>query len=121
MRNRLVAAILVGLAVTPASAAQPLTSEQQALAMWVDAALFAAEKCPRVELIKENIRANLDSASVTEDQAMGYEWKRAMAFADMQNREGFANDPSGFCERIWKAIGDNPVAVSLPLLKRGYD
>jgi hypothetical protein len=120
MRNTLTAAILLGVAATSsASAAKPLTGEQLALAMWVDAALFAAEKCPRTELIKENIRANLDNAGVTEDQARGDEWKRAMAFADMHNREGFTDDPQAFCDRMWKAIGeDNPVAVELPLLKR---
>jgi hypothetical protein len=118
MRKGLIAVLLFGV-VAPASAAEPLTGEQQALAMWVDGALFAAQNCPRIGLIKENVRANVDEAGVTEDQARGDEWEKAMAFADIQSREGFAADPQGFCERMWKAIGnDHPVAVRLPLLKR---
>ncbi len=86
--------------------------------MWVDAALFAAEKCPEAELVKENIRTNLDGAKVTEDQAKGEEWKLAMAIADLHNRKGFADDAKAFCERVQKALGDNPIAVKLPLLRR---
>jgi hypothetical protein len=61
----------------------------------------------------------LDEAGVTAGQALGEEWKNAMAFSDMHNREGFAADPRGYCERMWRALGsDNPVAVKLPLVKR---
>jgi hypothetical protein len=119
MRRRLIAALLYGIVVAPAAAAEPLTAEQKAMAMWVNAAQIAADKCPKVGLIKKNIKADLDAVGLTAAQASGDEWKNVMAIADKQNRKASADDPDGFCELMWKVLGSgHSVAVKLPLLKR---
>lgn len=119
MRRRLIAALLYGIIVGPASAAEPLTAEQKAMAMWVNAAQIAADKCPKLGLITKNIKADLDAVKLTAAQASAVEWKNVIAVADKQNRKAYADDPDGFCELMWKILGSNKsVAVKLPLLKR---
>jgi hypothetical protein len=119
MRLRLIAALLYGIVVVPAAAAEPLTAEQKAVAMWANAAQIAADKCPKVRLIKKNIKADLDAVGLTAAQASGGEWKNVIVLVDKQNRKAYADDPAGFCELMWKALGSgHSVAVKLPLLTR---
>ena len=116
---KLIAALLYGILVGPAAAAEPLTAAQKAVAMWANAAQIAADKCPKLGLNRKNIKADLDAVGLTAAQGSGDEWKTVIALVDKQNRKAHADDPDGFCELMWKTLGsDHSVAVKLPLLKR---
>ncbi|MGH6680517.1 MAG: hypothetical protein ACREDL_16665 [Bradyrhizobium sp.] len=99
----------------PLKAATPLTADQQVLAMLIDSAMFAASKCPGFHIVAGSIRANADGAGVTPDQAMGEEWKTAMALADVYAEEGYKKDPTGWCFRMWKMAGQN---LKSPILSK---
>jgi hypothetical protein len=117
--RRMLFALIYGIVAAPVSAAEPLTAAQKAVAMWANAAQIAADKCPKLELIKKNIKTDLDAVGLTAAQASGDEWKNLIALVDKQNRKAHSDDPDGFCELMWKVLGSgHSVAVKLPLLKR---
>jgi hypothetical protein len=117
MRHLLIAAATIGW-IASAQAAEPLSGEQRALAGWVGAAMFSADRCPKTELIIENIGANLKDANVAPEQSTGDEWKAALAHSNAQYQQDIAKDAVGFCSRMWKALGDDPMSVKHPLLRK---
>lgn len=102
-----------------AMAASELSGDQIALAMAVDTAMFAAEKCPGFRIVEGSIFANVQAAGVSREQAMGPEWKQAMFLGDENAKDGYTKNPTSFCERVWKMLGspDHPF-VKHQLLER---
>lgn len=98
---------------------QSLTLDQIAMAQMIDAAMFAAENCPGLHLIQSSVRANSDSAGLTPGQVASTEWQRAMMRGERNAKEGYAKDPAGFCDRMWRFLGpDHPGMVKYTLLTR---
>jgi hypothetical protein len=85
------AALIACLPALTATAASELNRDQIVVAMAVDTAIFAAEKCPRFRVSKE--------------QVMGQEWKDAMLRGEANAKDGYAKNPSQFCERAWRMLG----------------
>src|SRR6201999_1643982 len=98
VRNLFIAAATIG-SISSAQAAQALSGEQRALATWVGAAMFSADRCPKTELIVENIAVNLKEANVTPEQSTGDEWKAELARSNQQYQQDIAKDAVGFCGR----------------------
>jgi hypothetical protein len=55
---------------------------------------------------------------VTPEQSTGDEWKAELARSNQQYQQDIAKDAVGFCGRMWKALGDDPMAVKHPLLRK---
>jgi hypothetical protein len=73
--------------------------------MAVDTAIFAAEKCPRFRIVEGSIFANVQDVGVSKEQVMGQEWKDAMLLGEANAKDGYAKNPSQFCERAWRMLG----------------
>ena len=103
--------IIVGAALTAclpaltARAASELSRDQIVVAMAVDTAIFAAEKCPRFRIVEGSIFENVRDAGVTPEQTLGQEWKNAMLLGEANAKDGYAKNPSQFCERAWRMLG----------------
>jgi hypothetical protein len=118
MRNVLFSLSLVAALTAPAKAGTELNGEQSTLAMAIDGALSAADNCPGFRLVDRAIAANVHSAGLTDQQAKGEEWKNAMFLSDLNSKEGYAKDPSGFCKRMWVMLGPKPIFVKYQLLDK---
>ena len=79
--------------------------DQIVVAMAVDTAIFAAEKCPRFRIVEGSIFANVHDVGVSKEQVMGQEWKDAMLRGEANAKDGYAKNPSQFCERAWRMLG----------------
>jgi hypothetical protein len=55
---------------------------------------------------------------LAQDQVSSQDWKNGMLFGESHSKEGCANDPKGFRDRMWQAVGESPWAVKRPLLNR---
>ena len=73
--------------------------------MAVDTAIFASEKCPRFRIVEGSIFENVRDAGITPEQTLGQEWKNAMLRGEANAKDGYAKNPSQFCERAWRMLG----------------
>ncbi len=106
MRPIIAGAVLIAcLPVLPARAASELSRDQILVAMAVDTAIFAAEKCPRFRIVEGSIFENVRDAGVTPEQTLGQEWKNAMLRGEANAKDGYAKNASQFCERAWRMLG----------------
>jgi hypothetical protein len=116
---RAISIAVVTLCLSTSVKAEDLTLDQITMAEIIDGAMFAADKCPGLQLIRSSIRANADSAGLTPEQVSSSEWKKAMALSEINAKEGHAKDPAGLCERMWHFLGpDHPGMVKHTLLTR---
>jgi hypothetical protein len=99
------AALIACLPALTARAASELSRDQIVVAMAVDTAIFAAEKCPRFRIVEGSIFENVRDAGVTPEQTLGQEWKNAMLLGEANAKGGYAKNPSQFCERAWRMLG----------------
>lgn len=98
-------ALITCLPALTARAASELSRDQIVVAMAVDTAIFAAEKCPRFRIVEGSIFANVQDVGVSKEQVMGQEWKDAMLLGEANAKDGYAKNPSQFCERAWRMLG----------------
>jgi hypothetical protein len=112
------AALIACFPALTARAATELNGDQIVVAMAVDTALFAAEKCPGFHIVEGSIFANTQDAGVSREQALGPEWKKAMLLGDINAKDGYAKNPSEFCERILLMLGPYPSSVKHQLLEK---
>jgi hypothetical protein len=73
--------------------------------MAVDTAMFAASNCPGYQIVEGSIFANVQDAGVSREQALGPEWKNAMLLGEVNAKDGYAKNPSEFCNRAWLMLG----------------
>jgi hypothetical protein len=99
------AALIACLPAFTARAASELNGDQIVVAMAVDTAIFAAEKCPGFRIVDGSIFENVRAAGVSPEQTLGQEWKNAMLLGDTKAKDGYAQNPSRFCERAWRMLG----------------
>jgi hypothetical protein len=114
--RRLLSVALLLILVAPSGRARSLAGDQSFLAMWVETAIFAAQKCRGMHVIPGAIRRNIDAADVTPDQMLGGEWTSLMRLAEANDAAGFTRDPPGFCSRTWQAVGADHLSVRFPML-----
>jgi hypothetical protein len=112
------AALIVCFPALTARAATELNGDQIVVAMAVDTALFAAEKCAGFRIVEGSIFANTQAAGVGREQALGPEWKKAMLVGDINAKDGYAKNPTEFCERAWLMLGPHPSSVRHQLLEK---
>ena len=99
------AALIACLPVLTARAASQLSRDQIVVAMAVDTAIFATEKCPGFRIVDGPIFENVRDAGVSPEQTLGQEWKDAMLLGEANAKDGYAKNPSQFCERAWRMLG----------------
>jgi hypothetical protein len=99
------AALIACLPALTTRAASELSHDQIVVAMAVDTAIFASEKCPRFRIVEGSIFENVRDAGVTPEQTLGQEWKNAMLLGEANAKDGYAKNPSQFCERAWRMLG----------------
>jgi hypothetical protein len=99
------AALIACLPALTARAASELSRDQIVVAMAVDTAIFAAEKCPKFRIVEGSIFENVRGVGVTPEQTLGQEWKDAMLLGEADAKDGYAKNPSQFCERAWRMLG----------------
>jgi hypothetical protein len=120
MRPIIAGAVLVAcLPMLTARAASELNGDQIVVAMAVDTAIFATEKCPGFRIVDGSIFENVREAGVSPEQTLGQEWKSAMLLGDTIAENAFAQNPSRFCERAFRMIGPpNHTFVKHQLLEK---
>jgi ABC transporter substrate binding protein len=80
---------------------------------------YAAEKCPGLRVIEDNIRASADAAGVTDDVIYTPEWKFWERRGQTNARIGYKKNPAGWCESMWHFLGpDHPPMIKHALLRR---
>jgi hypothetical protein len=101
-----------------ARAANELSRGQIVVAMAVDTAIFATEKCPGFRIVDGPIFENVRDAGVSPEQTLGQEWKDAMLLGEANAKDGYAKNPSQFCERAWRMLGPPNHTFQHQLLER---
>jgi len=89
--------------------------DQIVVAMAVDTAIFAAEKCPRFRIVEGSIFANVQDVGVSKEQVIGQEWKDAMLRGEANAKDSYAKNPS---ERAWWMLGPPNHTVKHQLLEK---
>lgn len=112
------AALITCLPALTARAASELNGDQIVVAMAVDTAIFAAEKCPGFRIVDGSIFENVRAAGVSPEQTLGPEWENAMLLGDTNAKNGYAKNPPEFCKKAWLMLGPHPSSVKHPLLSR---
>jgi hypothetical protein len=131
MRNPLPALALVLGLVSPAVAGDDqLTAQDVAqlkhllqpkflVAEVIEAASFAAEKCPGLHLIEDNVEAEYHSAGAADDDTHTPEFELMSAGGRANAAEGYAKNPAGWCESMWSYLGPaHPPMIKHILLQR---
>jgi hypothetical protein len=52
-----------------------------------------------------SIFANVQDVGVSKEQVMEQEWKEAMLLGEANAKDGYAKNPTQFCERAWRMLG----------------
>jgi hypothetical protein len=131
VRNALPAiALVLGLADPAIAGDDQLTAQDVAqlkhllqpkflVAEVIEAAGFAAEKCPGLHLIEDNIEAEYHSAGAADDDKYTPEFELMSARGRANAAEGYDKNPAGWCESMWNYLGPaHPPMVKHTLLQR---
>jgi len=131
VRNALRAVVLLLGLVSPAAAGDDqLTAQDVAqlkhllqpkflVAEVIEAAGFAAEKCPGLHLIEHNIEAEYHSAGAADDDMNTPEFQLMAARGRTNAAEGYTKSPAAWCESMWNYLGPaHPPMVKHTLLRR---
>ena len=85
----------------------------------LEAAGLAAEKCPGFHLIEHNITAEYHSAGASDNDMYTPEFKFMSERGKANAAEGYAKNPAGWCEIMWKFLGPaHPSMIKHTLLTR---
>jgi hypothetical protein len=113
------AALITCLLTLTARADSELNGDQMAMAVAVDTAMFAAEKCPGFRVVEGAIFANVQAVGVSKEQVLGQEWIDGLLVGEANAKGGHAKNPSGFCKRAWQMLGPpNHTFVKHQLLEK---
>jgi hypothetical protein len=113
------AALITCLPTLTARAGNELSGDQMAVAVAVDTAMFAAEKCPGFRIVEGAIFANVQGVGVSKEQVLGQEWKDGLLLGEANAKGGYAKNPSEFCKRTWLMLGPpNHTFVKHQLLEK---
>jgi hypothetical protein len=116
---RAISIAVVTLSLTASVKAQDLTLDQMRMAETIYAAIFAADACPGLHLIRGSLRANADSVGLTPKQAASTQWRDAMLLGHINAKEGYGKNPAAFCDRMWHFLGpDHPGMIPHTMLTR---
>jgi hypothetical protein len=77
-----------------------LLQEKFQLAEIFEGAAYAAEKCPGLRVIEDNVMATADEAGVT-DEIYTPEWRFWESRGQMKARMGYEKNPTAWCESMW--------------------
>jgi hypothetical protein len=112
------AALIACLPTLTARAGGELNGDQMAVAVAVDTAIFAAEKCSGFRIVEGAIFANVQGVGVSKEQVLGQEWKDGLLLGEANAKNGYAKNPPEFCKQAWLMLGPHPSSVKHPLLSR---
>jgi hypothetical protein len=113
------AALITCLPTLTARAGSELNGDQMAVAVAVNTAMFAAEKCPGFRVVEGAIFANVQGVGVSKEQVLGPEWKDGLLLGEANAKNSYTKNPSGFCKRAWLMLGPpNHTFVKHQLLEK---
>jgi hypothetical protein len=123
LKPKLCVLVLVALPAVAATARaddlKKLLNEKFQIAEIFEAGSHAAEKCPGLRVIEDNIRATADEAGVTDDVIYTPEWRFWERRGQTNARIGYKKNPAGWCESMWHFLGpDHPPMIKHALLRR---
>ena len=85
----------------------------------IEVAGVAAEKCPGLHVIEDNVDAEFHSAGGADDDIYTPEFQLMSARGKANAFEGYTKDPARWCERMWTLFGPaHPPMIQHTLLKR---
>jgi hypothetical protein len=85
----------------------------------IEAARFAAENCPGFHMIRDNIVPELTEAGASLDVVESPEFDLMTRHGWDNAAEGYAKNPTGWCESMWSYLGPaHPPMVKHTLLGR---
>ncbi|WP_036049432.1 hypothetical protein [Bradyrhizobium sp. Tv2a-2] len=88
----------------------------------IQAAEFAAEKCPGFHIIDDNIEAEYHDAGASNDVMYTPQYGLMSARGRANAAEGHAKNPTRWCEAIWQFLGPtHPPMINHTLLTRSPD
>jgi hypothetical protein len=123
LKPKLCVLVLVALPAVAATARpddlKKLLNEKFRIAEIFEAGSYAADKCPGLRVIEDNIRATADEAGVTDDVICTPEWKFWERRGQTNARIGYKKNPASWCESMWHFLGpDHPPMIKHALLRR---
>ena len=114
-----VLALTVAGSTSQADDLKKLFQEKFQLAEIFEGAAYAAEKCPGLHVIEDNVVALAKAAGVTDDEIDTPKWKFWETRGQTNARIGYEKNPTAWCENIWRFLGpDHPPMIKHPLLRR---
>jgi hypothetical protein len=114
------AAVSLTVVATAARAYDPkeLFQDKFQLAEIFEGAAYAADKCPGLHVIEDNVEATADEAGGA-DEIDNPKWKFWESRGQMNARLGYEKNPTAWCESIWRFLGpDHPTMISRALLAK---